>query len=291
MYSSRINLAGATTFAALVLAMNSASAQFEGMLARVPLDSNTLILVDAEKMFGSPIADKGRWDAKRKAAFDAGVSALPPDASSVVMAARTDFESGRNNWELSLVKFPGGHDVSSVAKRFGGSIDTISGRMAARLPNDQYVIQISPDLLGSHTPARRQDVSRWLAATDTTSAANSIPPYLMQAYGYATKVGTPIVMAIDLSGVLSSTEAAARLDEFESLAGKQDLADALAKLAGNVQGATLGITVGEGVVGAIRVDFSEATGLGAEVLKPIVLEVIKRHGAMIDDFESWQPSV
>lgn len=284
-------LARSFAFVAAVSIVASAPAQFDGMLARVPRDANTLILIDAEKMFGSRIADRERWDAKRKAAFEAGVSALPPDASSIVMAARNDFESGRNAWELSLVKFISDRDVSSVAKRFGGEIDSISGRMAARLPNDHYVIQISPSLLGTHTPARRQDVTRWLAATDKTSTSETMSPYLLQAYGYATKVGTPIVMAMDLAGVLSPTEAAARVTEFEALAGKQELAAALVKLASSVQGATLGITLGDGVLGAIRVDFSETPEVSAAVLKPVLLEVIKRHGAMVDDFETWQPSL
>jgi hypothetical protein len=270
---------------------STADAQFEGMLSRVPRDANTLILIDADKLFGSPLADRERWDAKRKAAFDAGVSALPPDASSIVMAARTDFENGRNDWELSLVQFPGGRDVTSVAKRFGGAIDTISGRAAAKLPDDHYVVQISPNLLGTHTPARRQDVVRWLLATDQTNVSSSMSPYLMQAYGYSTKIGTPIVMAIDLSGVLSPSVAAERLAQFESLSGKTDQINAIAVLAESIQGATLGITVSDKVTGAIRVDFASAPTLSADVMKPILLEVLKRHGAMVDDFETWQPSL
>jgi len=72
-------------------------------------------MIDAEKLFGSSLADRERWDARRKAAFEAGVSALPPDASAVLLASRTDYETGRNLWELALTRFNGGRDVATVA--------------------------------------------------------------------------------------------------------------------------------------------------------------------------------
>ncbi|MGV3484986.1 MAG: hypothetical protein ACO1RT_11265 [Planctomycetaceae bacterium] len=279
-------------FAAILAGIVSvASAQFEGMVSRVPLDANTLIMIDAQKLFGSPLADRERWEARRTAAFNAGVSALPPDASSVVMAAHTDFDSSRNRWELALVRFDQGRDVNSVATRFGGAMDTISDRTAARLPSDHYVVQISPQMLGTYAPANRQSVARWLASTDKSDLDNSLSPYLIKAVGYATKVGTPIVMAIDVRGVFSPAEARNRLDDFEALQSVAGGAESIARLAGGVQGATLGITVGDKAAGAIRVDFDEPIELPASVLKPVLLEVLARHGAMVDDFETWAPSL
>jgi len=58
-------------------------------------DANTLIMIDAEKLFGSPLADRERWDARRKAAFEAGVSALPPGASAVLLAGERRHPAGR----------------------------------------------------------------------------------------------------------------------------------------------------------------------------------------------------
>ena len=284
-------LALAITFWITVSTSVCAIAQFDGMLSRVPNDANTLIMIDAEKLFGSPLADRERWDARRKAAFEAGVSALPPDASAVLLASRTDYDTSRNLWELTLTRFSGGRDVASVAKRFGGSIDTIEGRTATRLPSNHYVVQISPNLLGSHTPASRQDVTRWLASTDKTSLTQSMSPYLMTAHRYATKIGTPIVMAVDVSGVFSADEATARLSMFESLGADKSLASSLGKLAGGIQGATLGITINNTAVGAVRVDFKDSLQAFVTVLKPVLLEVLQRHGAMVDDFETWEPSV
>jgi hypothetical protein len=63
----------------------SARAQFDGMRSAIPTDANMVVLIDAEKLFGSRLADRERWEAKRKAAYAAGVSALAPDASQVML--------------------------------------------------------------------------------------------------------------------------------------------------------------------------------------------------------------
>lgn len=52
-------------------------------------------MIDAGKLFGSPLADRERWDARRKAAFEAGVSPLPPDASAVLLAGERRHPDGR----------------------------------------------------------------------------------------------------------------------------------------------------------------------------------------------------
>ncbi len=275
---------------ALLLIPGVSDAQFEGMKYRIPLDANTLVLINAEKMFGSKVADRDRWEARRKAAYESGVSALPPDATSVLLAARTDLEFGKSVWELALVKLSGERNVTTVAARFGGTMDEIVGRSAARLPDDHYVVQIMKDLMGSYTPANRQDVSRWLRSTDVGSA-QSLPPYLEQAFGYATKVGTPIVMAMDVNGLISEAGVKQRIKSFEALSGVDIGSDKLAKLISGAQGITLGITLEDETVAAIRVDFSESPAMLKGVGKSLLIEVLQRQGVMIDDIHQWTPSV
>ncbi len=280
------------SLAAFAVFSSAAFAQspFSGMKYRVPSDANTLILINAEKMFNAPIADRERWDARRKAAFDSGLSALPPDAAQVLLAGRNDHEFGESVWEMGLVRLHGERSVSSVAQRYGGTMDTIEGRTAAKLPNDQFVVQISGNLVGTYTPANRQDVSRWLRRTDTTSSSENLSPYLERAFSYAKDVGTPIVMALDLEGTLSPDMIKSHIGDFEAIIGEANKNE-LAKLISGVQGITLGITVSDNTFGAIRVDFDSAPTALAEFGKPLLIEILKRQGAMIDDVADWKPSI
>ncbi|QDV10775.1 hypothetical protein CA51_06290 [Rosistilla oblonga] len=273
-----------------LLAVSKSDAQFEGMKYRIPADANTLILINAEKAFGSPVSDRERWAARRKAAYDAGVSALPPDATEVILAGRSDLEYGKSVWELALMKLTGERNVATVATRFGGSIDNIAGRSAARLPDDHYVVQIRSDLMGAYTPANRQDVSRWLKSTDLDTG-QKMSPYLQHAFAFAAEVGTPIVMAMDLSGLVSEAAVTRKLPELGSLKDSGLSPAAVSKLIGGVQGIMLGITLEDQTIGAVRVDFEASPEILAKVGKPLLIEILSSQGAMIDDIRQWTPSV
>ncbi|TWU43750.1 hypothetical protein Q31b_12800 [Novipirellula aureliae] len=265
-------------------------AQFEGMKYRIPSDANSLILINAEKLFGSPVADRDRWAARRQAAFDAGISALPPDATEVMLVGRIDHEFGQSIWEMGMMKLKADRNISTAAQRFGGTMDTIADRSAVRLPDDRYLVQIMGNLVGSYTPANRQDVTRWLKSTDVGTAA-VLSDYLEQAFGYANKVGTPIVMALDVEGLLSKTAIKHNMDKFESLKDSGLSPDDYANLIAGAKGVTLGITVQDKTVGAIRVDFAESPAMLEKVGKDLIIEVLQNQGLMIEDFREWTPSV
>jgi hypothetical protein len=268
----------------------SAQTAFRGMKERIPRDANTLILINADKLFGSKVADEERWNARRKAAFEAGLIFLPPEATEVLIAGRSDIEYGEPIWELAMMRFKAPVDLTQVAARYGGAMDSIEGRSAARLPNDSYIIQLADSLLASYTPANRQDVARWLRSTDVTGPGQ-LPEYIEQAFSYGYKLGTPIVMAMDTKGLLSENMIADRLRSSELIKQAEIDAGQAAKLFSGLQGVTLGVTIESDQIGALRVDFAESPTPLANVAKPMLLEALRRNGAMIDDFESWQPSI
>ena len=189
-----------------------------------------------------------------------------------------------------MIKLEADRNVTTVAARYGGTVDDIDGRSAARLPTDNYVVQLMGNLLASYTPASRQDVSRWLRSTDVGSK-EYLQPYLEQAFGYAEKVGTPIIMAADLSGVVSEAGVKEKFGTFESLKDSGISPDDLAKLLKGLKGATLGVTLTDNAIGSLRVDFEDSPALLSKVGKDLLIEILQRQGAMIDDFMDWTPSI
>jgi hypothetical protein len=269
----------------------SAEAQIEGLKSRIPSDANAVVIIDVAKLFGSPAAEKGRWEARRKAAFDAGVTYLTPETSGVVIAANFDVEYGKAVWELSQVRLSSAGDITKLAARFGGEMDTIQGRSAARLPNDSIVVKVTDQNFAAYTPANRQDVSRWLASTDATSVGDQLSPYLSQAFAYVEKVGTPIIMAIDIEGVLTESQISARLSASPIAAKAGDKLPSIVKTIAGMKGVMLGVSVGDAIVGSIRVDFEGDASAIAPFGKEMLIDVLTRQGAMISDIESWTASV
>lgn len=269
-----------------------ATAQFAGMRARVPADANTLVLINAKKMFGSRIADRQGWQAKRQAAYDSGISSLPPGATEVLLAGRHDLHFGHEAlWELGMMKFGEDKDVLGVAKHYGGTIDEISGHSAVRLPDDHFVLQMGPAFMASYTPANRQDVSRWLRQTNISTPGGHLAPYLQEAFTYATKVGTPIIMAMDLGGLVSINEIEERIVKLNALKNVKLPGKQLVSLLQGIQGITLGISIDDSELGAVRVDFADSAEILATVGKPLLIEILENQGAMIEDFREWEPSV
>ena len=277
---------------AMLLVPSVALGQFEGMKTRIPTDANTLILLNIDKMFGSQVADEEGWQTRRKAAYEAGILALPPDATEVVIAGRSDHEYGKTLWELGMMKLERERNVTTVAQRYGGAMDNILGRSAARLPNDHYIVQVGPKLLASYLPANRQDVTRWLRNTDKVVVGVGLSPYLEQAFAYAKELArAPVVMAMDLDGVISAAEIRERVPQLESLKDANIPVDQLVRLMEGARGITLACTMDAKATGAVRVDFSESPELLAQVGKPMLIEILRRQGAMIEDIHDWVPSI
>jgi hypothetical protein len=109
--------------------------------------------------------------------------------------------------------------------------------------------------------------------------------------GYADIVGSPIIMAIDLKNVISPAEIRERLSESEVLKNYRADLDQVTEILASIEGVTLGITLGDQPFGRIKVEFGQnALPLGG-FAKPLLLEVLRKRGAMIDDFINWQGKV
>lgn len=265
-------------------------AQIEGLKSRIPDDTNAVVIIDVQGLFGSAAAEAGRWEARRQAAFDAGVTFISPDTTGVVIAANLDAEFGKTVWQLSQVRLNQSKDLTQIAARFGGEMDSIQGRRATRLPNDSIVVQVADQNFAAYTPANRQDISRWLTTTDATDT-DRLSPYISQAFQFVEKLGTPIIMAIDFEGFLSANQIEARLKSSpmnEKIGGQ--LPQVVETLAG-IKGAMLGVTVGDKPFGSIRIDFAKDASILEPFGKEMLINTLSRQGAMIGDIEDWKTSV
>lgn len=266
--------------------VNISTAQISSLRSRVPADTNTVMIIDAEKLFGSAASEKGRWEARRQAAFDAGLTFLSADTTGVVIAANIDLEFGKTIWQLTQTKHSQGMELSKVAALFDGQMDEVQGRAATRLPNDAFIVQVTKDQFASYTPANRQDVSRWLAATDS-SGVDSLSPYIRQAFKYVEEAGTPIIVAFDLQGVLSGQEIKQRLEGSELAKTMADQLPEIVRVLSSVRGAMLGVTVSEKPFASIRIDFDQDAKPLEAIGKDLLVRVLERQGAMLDDIRGW----
>jgi hypothetical protein len=150
---------------------------------------------------------------------------------------------------------------------------------------------LTPQSFAAYTPANRQDVARWLRDTNVSSKDNAIAPYLASGFDYVQRFGTPIIMAIDLHGVLSPEVVKEKLAASPLQTIAADQLPAIAQTISTLKGVMLGVTVGEKPFGSIRVDFDSSAAPLADVGKEMVIGVLERQGAMIDDIATWTSEV
>ena len=92
------------------------------LVSRLPANANALIVLDANKVLRSPLAQKEGWRERREKAFAAGVTILPPDTNEFVLAAELDparqqgtSESAARMTEVARGAKCGGRDRRSAA--------------------------------------------------------------------------------------------------------------------------------------------------------------------------------
>jgi hypothetical protein len=268
--------------------ISPALAQFREMVNRLPKSANAVVLLNMEKAKQSPMGVREGWTKKVEKGFESGLIRVPPQAARFVLASQIDLEFMEPVWSAAVVDLSGELSLEQFAKRRGGTLDTLDKAPAVALPNDTYVVQFGPQVLGAMGPGNRQSVLRWIREAQG-GGKTELSPYLQKAAGYSDKAQTEIIMAIDLDGALSWERIGKYLDSKKELLklAAPDLKKATDVLSG-IQGLRLGIRLGDRPYGMLTVDFREDTSPVGAIAKPLLLQVLADGGLQIDDLEEWK---
>ncbi len=282
-------LVGAAVACVLSLGNNAANAaEFTDLMRRLPAGANAVVVINAAKVFASPLAQREGWQQKYASAFEAAPLILPPTATQCVMGARLDLESLRPDWQAAVMELAVDPTPADIAQRRGGTVDSLAAVDAIWLPGKACVLKFAPHTFGLLAPATRQQAGAWAAAAKSPDAAQ-LSPYLMQAVGYADAVGTEVILALDLRDAF-------RLEHIRAAVAKSDVLkgvspDQATAILASVQGVKLGVLVGDRLTGQLQLDFAEDPAPLAKVAKPLILKLVGKAGAMLDEFAEWEPVV
>jgi hypothetical protein len=269
---------------------STASAQLQQLAAKVPADANSLVLLNIEKVMNSPAAVKNKWNTDHSKSYSAGITFLPPNSKAAVLAAQYDFEMMKPVWQVAAMELDHEASLPLVERVTGGTPDQIGSLGAVALPGDAYIVKFAPQVLAALAPANRQLVGRWVREAET-AAGPRLSPYLMEAYGFANDLGTPLVLAMDLQDVATVDAIRAMLQE----SGKYKDAAAIEQrvlLLASIRGVTLGITLAsDEPFGKIKVDFANDVTVPAAEAKAMLLHALGKRGAMLDELEDWTAKV
>lgn len=263
--------------------VGQARAQFEGIAKWVPDGANMLVLVQGKKIFDSKLSKQEGWKTDQIKAFKSGAAFISPQIERLLISAQLDLDTVQPVWKVSVFnKWGPDINIANVSEKTGGNIENINGHDAVVLPNDTYFVEVDGQTLAAMTPANRQAVGRWIMSK--ASPAITLSSYLNKAMSFADD-NADVIVALDLEHVLDLGTITQKL-KTGGFANDNDLpavAEALTKL----EGMMLGITVNDKITGALRLDFNGQASVLRPYAKNLVMEVLARRGATIDDLANW----
>ncbi len=268
----------------------SARGQFQELLTKLPPGPNVIVMVNPQQIFSSEVGVQGGWKQKYDETFNSVPLLMPPDAQQFVLTADLDLPTMKPQWEAAVMRLGSDPSIEQVTRLVHGTRDTVAGVEAVATERGGMIVKFGPRMYGMIRPGSRQTVSRWVRSA-VGSTVVTLSPYLKAAADVPDRVGTEIIMSIDMTDALNRDRVRQALENSEVLKKSSiGVASATETIVG-LQGATLGVRVTSRVFGVLKLDFSGETKPIAEVAKPLVLEVLSEAGASIDEFANWTPNV
>jgi hypothetical protein len=255
-------------------------ADFADMLRRVPGEANVLVLIDAEQILASPLAQREGWRAKREADYQARPLTFPPQATKLIRAGEFNMDTHESKWQIAILEAARIPALDQMAKKVQGHLDTVANSSAVWSPRGWYAFKIGNSALGVMFPANRQYLSRWMKAPP-----GRVSPYLLKA-AESRNAKSLVVMAVDLEDVVKPQQLAERLKDLDSLKDAKNVAEIAAALA-TIQGVRLEVAIPDKAYGKLTIDFGSNPSALGKVAKPLFLEALGDAGVYIDDLEDW----
>jgi hypothetical protein len=268
----------------IVLISGRAVAQdISGLRAWIPEDINAVSVVRAAEILKSPLAVKENWQHSGTEGFLSGAFSLPQDCDLFLRATR--FRPGPgDDWSVALLTFSRPVEIERVAEREQSTVQMVASKAAVLSRRNCFFAVLGPQLLGVISPAHRQDLARWIERGQRKRDA-TLNRYLDEVL-LGQSAG--ITLAIDLSEMFEPERLKAKLPTMAAMIGKQQDVDRVASRIMAVRGLRLDVYVTDQMQAALTVDFQNAVGSDAKLMRDILLEALGDLGVALDSFQTTE---
>jgi hypothetical protein len=270
-------------FVAVVIQAPLARAQFDALARSAPDGANAILAIDVEAVLATPLASQQGWGKRLESAFVDRSVFLPPEARRVlhVSTLRPDRNFDSDS-EVALMQLSRNPSLAAVARANGGRIEQLKGHDVVTGLGDAYLVPVTADVLAVYSPANRQLAAHWIASLPGKS---SLTPFLRKALDRVGKE-QQIVLALDLTDVISAADAALKLKSSKILDGSAHKPDAVGALVESLQGVAVDIAIGSEARATLHIDFGRPVDLPGPLMKRLVLKALDENGLKLDELEN-----
>ncbi|MBI5761202.1 MAG: hypothetical protein HZA46_21990 [Planctomycetales bacterium] len=266
-----------------------AADQFNDLVLRIPPSANTIVLLDIEGLFKSPLGIEQAWAKRYKTDYSGGLVPFPPSVQVSALAALIDPETMRIGWEFGIVKLKQPFSMTDLARRELTNVEKLDGHSIVTSSRRTYYLELVPQTIAVTTHQNRQDMARWLKFAKSNKQV-AVSDYLRSAVQQA--AGKDLyLLAVDLQDSLHQEEVRLRLEHSQALADQKVDLDALTKIVTSVRGLRVNVQVSKTINATVRVDFAADLTPFAKVMPRLVLNSLERMGADIEELHQAEAKV
>jgi hypothetical protein len=255
---------------------------FVDLVRRVPVDANSVVLIDCERMFKSPIAVRTDWKKKYQTDYAQRPLMVPLRATKVIRSGALDLHLGRSPWELTLLELDQAPDLDKIARREKGYVDKIASAKAVWSPRGAYAVANGANGLALLFPPNRQFLARWLK-----QPSGKISPYLLNATESMANIEAQVLLALDLVDAIDHDAANKALKSVSERLNSTDDIEAQTAALATLRGARFEIILKDKAWGRLSLDFDNDPASLLAVAQPLITEALNRYGATLDELSKW----
>ena len=272
-------------FALLVLTVTlfTADLAFAGdpaaLLPMFPDDFNAIAAVRVKEALATKRAEREGWRGEQSSDFLAGV--IPPWVDCLVRVSHLHpGDANDGPWSAALVEATEPYALPELANAEQSSLETLRGTKVIRNRAGDYFVGFGDKLLGVYRPGQRQDVANWIdrvSEKKTTDVIGYLDRALKATQGH-------IVLAIDGRDLFEPSFIRYRVEGAKSLQGKSPSEiQAVEELYLTLQGVRSQITIDETIQWEVAIDFGQAAGAEASLVRDVFREFVEDIGSAIDE--------
>lgn len=270
----------------LPLAPVSAASPFDDLIPYVPPNTNTLVLLNVQAAYDSPLAKSEKWSDDVYRRYRAGMGHIPPDGRAVVVASQVNLTNMTRDHQIGLIRVTRFPTTQALADREGGTTDRIADMAVVLSPRNMYLAMLPGPAIAAVFPADRQSTARWIRHAKTAKKPE-LAPYLQQAVD--SSAGDVLTVAVDLSESVDPNLLRMGLS-VSPIIVNQKVADLsrLATFLASVKGLTFSAKVGETITGTVKLDFQFDIRIHQKTTRELFLELLEQQGVAIEGMEKWE---
>jgi hypothetical protein len=209
-------------------------------------------------------------------------SELANQVTDVRLAASLDFSMMQPDWEIGYALLTAMPSHESLAKRYGGYIDEVSGRKVVWTPKQMYLVPLENNVLAIIRPTDRKLLGQWLRKDRMPQ-----PSEILKTYAGISTDSSILMMGIDVQDLFSPTSIETQMANFPSIdiSQRKTLSQRLATLNG------IQLMLGKDKQFTVRLSFASSPADLQSFAKPFLKELLARNGASFAELDQWSVSV